>query len=85
MSEESPRRRPRLVGLLVLALVVGLLGFAIVSLSIGTGDEGQIMITGAEETQSLLGGIQQDGAADRARGRAGDRPGLQRPAMRPLL
>ncbi len=62
MSEESPRRRPRLVGLLVLALVVGLLGFAIVSLSVGTGTEGQIMITGAEETQSLLGGIQQDGA-----------------------
>ncbi len=62
MSEESPRRRPRLVGLLVLALVIGLLGFAIVSLSVGTGTEGQIMITGAEETQSLLGGIQQDGA-----------------------
>ncbi len=62
MSEESPRRRPRLVGLLVLAVVLGLLGFAIVSLSVGTGTEGQIKITGAEETQSLLGGIQQDGA-----------------------
>jgi protein-disulfide isomerase len=62
MSEESPRRRPRLVGLLVLALVLGLLGFAIVSISVGTGTEGQITITGAEETQSLLGGIQQDGA-----------------------
>jgi protein-disulfide isomerase len=61
MSEESPRRRPRIVGLLVLALVLGLLGFAIVSLSVGTGTEGQIKITGAEETQSLLGGIQQDG------------------------
>ena len=62
MSEESPRRRPRVVGLLVLALILGLLGFAIVSLSVGTGTEGQIKITGAEETQSLLGGIQQDGA-----------------------
>jgi protein-disulfide isomerase len=62
MSEEVPRRRPRLVGLIVLAVVVGLLGFAIVSISIGTGTEGQIKITGAEETQSLLGGIQQDGA-----------------------
>jgi protein-disulfide isomerase len=46
----------------VLALIIGLLGFAIVSLSVGTGTEGQIKITGAEETQSLLGGIQQDGA-----------------------
>ncbi|MGA6946722.1 MAG: thioredoxin domain-containing protein [Solirubrobacterales bacterium] len=62
MSEEVPRRRPRLVGLIVLAVIVGLLGFAIVSLSIGTGGEGeQFKITGAEETQSLLGGIQQDG------------------------
>jgi protein-disulfide isomerase len=62
VSEETPRRRPRLVGLLVLALIIGLLGFAIVSLSVGTGTEGQIKITGAEEAQSLLGGIQQDGA-----------------------
>jgi len=62
VSEESPRRRPRLVGLLAMALVIGLLGFAIVSISVGTGTEGQIRITGAEETQSLLGGIQQDGA-----------------------
>ncbi|HMA26495.1 MAG: DsbA family protein [Solirubrobacterales bacterium] len=62
MSEEAPRRRPRLIGLIVLAVIVGLLGFAIVSLSVGTGGEGQIQITGAEETQSLLGGIQQDGA-----------------------
>ena len=45
-----------------MALVIGLLGFAIVSISVGTGTEGQIRITGAEETQSLLGGIQQDGA-----------------------
>jgi protein-disulfide isomerase len=62
VSDESPRRRPRLVGLIVLALCVAVLAFAIVSLSVGTGGEGQIKITGAEETQSLLGGIQQDGA-----------------------
>jgi protein-disulfide isomerase len=49
------------VGLIVLALCVGLLGFAIVSLSVGTGTEGQLPITGATETQSLIGGIQQDG------------------------
>jgi protein-disulfide isomerase len=64
VSEEAPRRRPRVNGLIVLALIVGLLGFAIVSLSIGTGseDDGDIQITGAGEVQSLLGGIQQDGA-----------------------
>jgi protein-disulfide isomerase len=62
VSDEPPRRRPRLVGLIVLALIVGLLGFAIVSISVGTGGEDQIRITGAEETQSMLGGIQQDGA-----------------------
>jgi protein-disulfide isomerase len=52
------------VGLLVLALVFGLLAFAIVSIAIGTGTEsgGEIQITGAAEVQSLLGGIQQDGA-----------------------
>ena len=64
MSDEAPRRRPRLVGLLVLALVVGVLGFAIVSISIGTGTEngGEIRITAAAEVQSLVGGIEQDGA-----------------------
>ena len=53
-----------MIGLIVLALIVGLLGFAIVSLSVGTGseDDGDIQITGAGEVQSLLGGIQQDGA-----------------------
>jgi hypothetical protein len=62
VDQVPPRRRPRVVGLIVLALCVGVLGFAIVSISIGTGGEGQIQITGAEETQSLLGGIQEDGA-----------------------
>jgi protein-disulfide isomerase len=49
------------VGLIVLAVCLGLLGFAIVSISVGTGSSNQIPITGAAETQSLLGGIQQDG------------------------
>ena len=63
MSEEAPRRRPRIVGLIVLAIVVGLIGFAIVSIAIGTGTEegNDVQITGAAEIQSLLGGIQQDG------------------------
>jgi protein-disulfide isomerase len=59
--ESTGWRRPPLVGLIIMAVCLGLLGFAIVSISIGTGGEGQIKITGAEETQSLLGGIQQDG------------------------
>jgi protein-disulfide isomerase len=47
----------------VLALCVGVLGFAIVSLSVGSGGEkDEIAITGAEEVQSLVGGIPQDGA-----------------------
>jgi protein-disulfide isomerase len=63
VNEDQPRRRPRLIGLLVLALCVGLLGFAIVSLSVGSGDtNGDIEITGAQEVQSLVGGIPQEGA-----------------------
>jgi protein-disulfide isomerase len=61
VNEDPPRRRPRLIGLLVLALCVGLLGFAIVSLSVGSGGGEDIKITGAEEVQSLVGGIPQDG------------------------
>jgi protein-disulfide isomerase len=63
VNEDQSRRRPRLIGLLVLALCVGLLGFAIVSLSVGSGGEkNEVRITGAEEVQSLVGGIPQDGA-----------------------
>jgi protein-disulfide isomerase len=63
VSEEAPRWRPRPIGLVVLALVIGLLGFAIVSLSVGTGtEEDEIQITGSQEVQTLVGGIQQDGA-----------------------
>jgi protein-disulfide isomerase len=61
VNEDPPRRRPRIIGLLVLALCVGLLGFAIVSLSVGSGGSEDIRITGAEEVQSLVGGIPQDG------------------------
>lgn len=61
-EDQPPRRRPRLIGLIVLAICVGLLGFAIVSLSVGSGGEkGEVRITGAEEVQSLVGGIPQDG------------------------
>jgi protein-disulfide isomerase len=61
VNEDPPRRRPRVIGLLVLALCVGLLGFAIVSLSVGSGGAEDVKITGAEEIQSLVGGIPQDG------------------------
>lgn len=50
-----------MVGLAALALCLGALVFAIVSISVGTGDTEQIEITGAQQVQSLLGGIQQDG------------------------
>src|SRR4029453_774368 len=61
VNEDQPRR-PRLIGRLVLALCVGLLGFAIVSLSVGSGGQNdEVKITGAEEVQSLVGGIPQDG------------------------
>jgi protein-disulfide isomerase len=63
VNEDRPRRRPRVVGLIVLAICVGLLGFAIVSLSVGSGGEGEeIRITGAQEVQSLVGGIPQEDA-----------------------
>jgi protein-disulfide isomerase len=62
VNEDLPRRRPRIVGLIVLAVCVGLLGFAIVSLSVGSGGGEDIKISGAQEVQSLLGGIPQDGA-----------------------
>jgi protein-disulfide isomerase len=61
VNEDPPRRRPRLIGLIALALCVGLLGFAIVSLSVGNDEGEKITISGAGEVQSLLGGIPQDG------------------------
>jgi protein-disulfide isomerase len=61
VNEDPPRGRPRLIGLIVLALCVGLLGFAIVSLSVGNDEGDNVKITGAGEVQSLLGGIPQSG------------------------
>jgi protein-disulfide isomerase len=61
VSEDQHRRRPRVIGLIVLALCLGVLGFAIASISLGTGKTDEIKITGAEEIQSLLGGIPEDG------------------------
>jgi protein-disulfide isomerase len=49
------------VGLIVLGLCLAAVGFAIVSISVGTGTSGQFDVTGASEVQSLLGGIRQDG------------------------
>ena len=45
----------------MLALCVGLLGFAIVSISVGNRGGDEVKITGAQEVQSLVGGIPQDG------------------------
>jgi protein-disulfide isomerase len=54
VNEDQPRKRPRLIGLLVLALCVGLLGFAIVSLSVGSGgEEEDVKITGAGDGARL--------------------------------
>jgi protein-disulfide isomerase len=62
VSEGTPGRRPRVAGLIALAVCVAVLGFAIVSISVGTSDTDQIEITGVQEVQSMLGGIQEDDA-----------------------
>ena len=48
------------MGLIVLGICLAILGFAIVSISVGTSDTDQIEITGSQSVQSMLGGIQQD-------------------------
>ena len=85
VNEEEPRRRPRLIGLIVLAVIVGRarLSRSSASRSAAAARE-RVKITGAEEVQSLLGGIRRTGIAW-ARRRSGDHPGLQRPAMRSVL
>lgn len=55
-------RRPRLIGVIVLALCVVVLLFVIASLSLDEGEDDPIEIEGAGAVQRLLGGIQQDGA-----------------------
>jgi protein-disulfide isomerase len=62
VSEGTPGRRPRVAGLIALAVCVAVLGFAIVSISVGTSDTDQIEITGVQAVQSALGGIQEDDA-----------------------
>jgi len=52
VNEDQPRRRPRLIGLLVLALCVGLLGFAIVSLSVGSGTRSGAAMSSSSTTTS---------------------------------
>ena len=62
MTEEHQRRRPRLVGLIVLGLIAAVLGAAVVGIALQEPDEDEIEITGASGVQSLLGGIPQEGA-----------------------
>ena len=57
------RRRPRLIGVIVLAFCALVLLFVIASLSLDEGEENPIEIEGVGAVQRLLGGIQQDGAA----------------------
>jgi protein-disulfide isomerase len=55
-------RRPRLVGLIVLGVILLVLGTSVVGIALQKPDEDLIKITGASTTQRLLGGIRQDGA-----------------------
>jgi protein-disulfide isomerase len=61
LTEESPRRRPRRVGVIVLVAILVLAGFVIASLSLDDGEDDSIEITGASEVQKLIGGIRQLG------------------------
>jgi len=56
------RRRPRLVGLIVLGVVLLVIGTAVVGIALQKPDEDPIEVTGASTAQRLLGGIQQEGA-----------------------
>jgi protein-disulfide isomerase len=62
MSDAAGRRRPRVIGVVVLGVCAAILLFVIASLSLDKGDDSPIEITGASEVQTLLGGIPQDGA-----------------------
>jgi protein-disulfide isomerase len=54
-----PRRRPRVVGVIIVLLVIGALIAGFASLSLDDGKSDPIKITGAGEVQQLFGGIQQ--------------------------
>ena len=59
MTDNPPRPRPRLVGVIAI-VVIGLIGLAVLaSLSLDDGDEEQVQISGAQEVQRLVGGIPQ--------------------------
>ena len=62
MNGESPSRRPRVAGVIVLVLAVGGLLALIASLSLDKSSDKPIEITGAGEVQELMGGIHQDDA-----------------------
>jgi protein-disulfide isomerase len=62
VREESGRSRPRLIGVIVLALSALILLFVIASLSLDEGDTSPIEIEGQGEVQEQLGGIPQDDA-----------------------
>lgn len=59
MSAPAPGRRPRLLGVVVIAVIVAIGIAAIASLSLDEGDSDPIEIEGAGEVQRLLGGIPQ--------------------------
>jgi len=59
VTESTPRRRPRLAGIVAI-VVIGLIGLAVLaSLSLDDGEDEPIEITGAQEVQRLVGGIPQ--------------------------
>jgi protein-disulfide isomerase len=60
LSQAAQGRRPRTVGVVVLALAALLLIFVIASLSLDEGDTNPVEITGAQEVQRQLGGIPQE-------------------------
>lgn len=61
MNGEAGRRRPRVVGMIVI-VVIGLIALSVfASLSLDDGSEEPIEITGAQEVQRLVGGIRQLG------------------------
>jgi protein-disulfide isomerase len=59
MSEQSPRRRPRLIGVLVLAGAAVALLALFASLSLDEGDTDPVRIDGAGDVRRLVGGIPQ--------------------------
>ena len=59
MTENPPRNRPRLAGVIAIA-VIGVIALGVfASLSLDDGDQEQVDITGAQEVQRIVGGIRQ--------------------------